>query len=143
MYVCIDQRHGPAVLLRERCATTALEFALIAPVLCSLIFGALELGLNLWTKNALQLTAAITARCISLGSCSTPASFAVQTAETWAIPNIITASDVSYTTTGNCNGGAGTYAQVTINCNYWGAGLLPSPFSNLTLSVSACYPMVS
>lgn len=124
-----------------RRATTAVEFALVAPVLFVLIFGALELGLVWWTKNALQVTAAMTARCTALASCSDPVSYAVSSASTWAMPTLITKSDVTYATNTTCYGGADVYAKVTIASSFLGGVLLPPPLSNLSFSVSACYPM--
>lgn len=130
-----------ALSYKERVASTAVEFAIVLPVLFTLIFGAAEQGLLWWTKNSLQLTAALTARCLALGSCTDPSSFAVSSASTWTLPNSITASDVSYATDTSCYSGTNLYAKVTINCPFWGENILPPPFSNFIFSVSACYPM--
>lgn len=141
MYAC-TKVVTKIVKLLDRNATAALEFALVAPVLFVLMFGTLELGLVWWTKNALQVTAAMTARCISLASCSDPVSFAVNSAGTWATSTSINRSDVTYTTNSSCYGGAAVYAKVTINCVFWGGSILPPPLSNLNIAVSACYPML-
>ena len=127
----------------DRKAVTALEFALVAPVVLVLIFGSLELGLIWWTKNALQMTAAITARCVALGSCADPGSFAVNYASNWALSRLISVSNVTYTTNGACYGSSKVYAMVTIDCEFWADSLLPPPIPNLSFSVSACYPMAS
>lgn len=135
-------RHAERSLARDRRGSTALEFALVAPVLFIFIFGALELGLIWWTRNALQVTAALTARCVALGSCSNPAAFAVSSAGTWALPNLISESDVTFTSNGACYNGSTAFAKVTITCEFWSGSILPPPLGDLTFSVSSCYPMV-
>lgn len=132
-------------LVNDRRGLTALEFALVAPVLFMLIFGAFELGLTWWTRNALQVTADMTARCVALGSCSNPAAYAVSSAGTWALSNLISTSDVTFTTNGACyNGSTSTaFAKVTITCKFWSGSILPPPLGNMTFSVSSCYPMVA
>jgi Flp pilus assembly protein TadG len=129
--------------LRRDCrAVAALEFAIVAPMFFVILLGGLELGLLEWTKNALQLTAAVTARCVALGSCADPNSYATATAGQWIMGNVI--SSVTYTPNTSCYAEGGTvYAKVTIDCRFWAGGVLPPPFSNVVLSVSACYPMVS
>jgi Flp pilus assembly protein TadG len=139
----IEMRRRLAVIRADRRAVTALEFAFLAPVLFMLLFGATELGLVWWTKNALQVTAALTARCVALGSCSNPASFAVSSATAWALPDLISASDVTSATSKSCYGAADVFAEVTITCEFWGGSFLPAPLSNLTFSVTSCYPMAS
>lgn len=124
-----------------RTASAALEFALVLPVLFALIFGATELGLIWWTKNSLQLTAALAARCIALNSCSDPVSFVTSNLRLWEVPGSVSASDVTYTTHGACNNDTKLFAKITIVYSFWGAGMLPPPFSSVPLSVSACYPM--
>lgn len=132
-------------LVRDRRGLTALEFALVAPVLFMLIFGAFELGLTWWTRNALQVTAAMTARCVALGSCTDPAAFAVSSAGNWALPNLISVSDVTFTTNAACYNASDptVFAKVTITCEFWSGSILPPPLGNMTFKVSSCYPMVT
>lgn len=134
-------RLGRKLSFGDRRGVTAIEFALVAPVLFILIFGALELGLIWWTKNALQVTAALTARCVALGSCTDPTAFAVNSASGWAESNLISVSDVAYSTNASCSGSYNVFAEVTITCSFWATHLLPPPLSDMTLTVSACYPM--
>ena len=41
-------------LCRERCAIAALEFALLAPILVSLVLGIIEIGRYMWITNTIQ-----------------------------------------------------------------------------------------
>jgi Flp pilus assembly protein TadG len=132
----------------ERRGSTAVEFAIIAGVMLPLLFGTVDLGLLMWTLNALQSTAALTARCVAIGSslCSAgPAQFAVAAAGQWIVPNIISAGQVTINTAAtSCNGAAGSlgpFVTVAIVSSYWGFGVLPAPFAATTMQVSACFPM--
>jgi Flp pilus assembly protein TadG len=131
-------------LRRQRGGSTAVEFAIIAAVLLPLLFGTLDLGLLMWTSNALQATAAMTARCVALSSslCSAnPAQYAVTTAQRWILPNIITTAGVTINATAtSCNGTAGAFVTVAISSSYWAANILPPPFAATTLSVRSCFP---
>jgi Flp pilus assembly protein TadG len=136
----------PRRWLRRDChGTTAVEFALIAGVLLPMLFGILGLGFLMWTHNALQSTAALTARCVAIGSslCSpNPAQFAVNTAEQWIVPNIITTGQVTINNAAaSCNGAVGSFVTVTITSSYWAADILPQPFAATVLQVSACSPV--
>lgn len=52
----------------DRDGATAVEFALIAPVLLLIVGAVLGLGLAFWTRSALQQAATETARCVAIGS---------------------------------------------------------------------------
>jgi Flp pilus assembly protein TadG len=126
---------------------TAIEFALVAPALLTLTFGALDLGLLFWAKAGLQSVAALTARCGATGytwgttsctSAATTSSYAVTTAGSTVMSGIISSSDVSVTSAATtCNSVSGKFFVVTITCPYFSG--LPPPFSGYTLSVTACY----
>jgi Flp pilus assembly protein TadG len=123
---------------RDCRGTTALEFAVIASVLLPMLFGTIELGLLMWTHNALQSTATLTARCAALGSCTNPAQFAVSTAGHWVVSGVITARNVTVNAAAtSCNGTAGSFVTVAISSSYW---VLPQPFLAPTLRVAACFP---
>ena len=72
---------APRQWFRSDCqGTTAVEFAVIASVLLPMLFASLSLGFLMWTHNALQSTATLSARCVALGSslcAANPAQFAV------------------------------------------------------------------
>src|SRR5438477_13162998 len=53
-------------LVRDRRASTAVEFALAAPALFLFMFGIIQVGYALWMQNALDYSVAAAARCASL-----------------------------------------------------------------------------
>ncbi len=121
-----------------------LEFAITAGIFLSLVVGGIDVGLLWWAKNALQVSATMTARCMALGSCADPTSYAVQMVGNWTVSGAITASDVTLSTASQCYGTGGTYtrfAMVTITSPFW-AGL-PPPLPHIALQASACYPAQS
>jgi Flp pilus assembly protein TadG len=61
-----------ATIWRDNRGTTALEFALTAPVFFLFIFGIIEFGLLLWTQLGLQHGAEMAARCASVNSTLCP-----------------------------------------------------------------------
>jgi Flp pilus assembly protein TadG len=132
-------------LLRDCRGTTAVEFAVIAGVLLPMLFGSLSLGFLMWTYNALQSTAALTARCVALGSSLCPPGqakqFAADTAQQWIVPGIVNAKHVAIDTNAtSCNGAAGSFVTVTIPSSFWASNILPPPFAAVSLQVSACFP---
>lgn len=134
-----------AALIRHRRGTVALEFAIVANVLVLLLTGAIGAGLLWWTANGLQTAAALTARCAALGSCADAQSFAVATAGDWTFAGIITAGDVTAVTGPACNS-SGTpqqFVTITIVAPFWAGVPLPAALSNISLSVSSCFPIPS
>jgi len=128
-------------LATQRQATTTVEFALVGGMMMLTTFGTLDLGLLLWTQNALQSTAALAARCAAIASplCPDVPNYAVSMANGWTMPGIIAANNVTVASVGTCNGATGTFQKVTITSSFW-ANILPPPFPNQTLTATACYP---
>ena len=128
-------------LATQRQATTTVEFALVGGIMMLATFGTLDLGLLLWTQNALQSTAALAARCAAIASplCPNVPNYAVSMANAWTMPGLIAANNVTVTSVGTCNGATGTFQKVTITSSFWG-NILPPPFPNQTLTATACYP---
>ena len=54
--------------------TTAIEFALVAPIFMMFLFGTIEFGRLLWTEQALQETAIAGARCMAIAQGTTQSS---------------------------------------------------------------------
>jgi Flp pilus assembly protein TadG len=81
---------APAGLLRDRRGATAVEMALICPVLLSLILATIEIGRLGWTQAALQFAVEEAARCASIRKdlCSGPAQTASYAATRAAVPQI-------------------------------------------------------
>lgn len=131
----------------DRAGATSVEFALVASGFVLLLIGGLQIGLLWWTENAMQITAALTARCAALGSCTDPASYAASLAGDWTAPGAVTAADVtvSAAASSSCHGASGGYGRftmVTITSEPW-SGVLVGPLSGKRLTVSACYPSPS
>lgn len=130
---------------KDRRGVAAIEFALVAPTLLMLTWGAIEVGLLVpWVKGGLQSVAGIAARCGAVGSpdCANVKAYAVGLAGSWVIPGVISTMDVTTESAAKtCNGMAGKFYVVTIACPYFASGILPPPLGSQTITVSACYPM--
>jgi len=131
-------------LARDTAATTALEFGIIGNVLVLLLFAGIEIGGMIWTQATLQVVAAETARCAALGTCTSPASFAVSKATAELGFAMITTSNVyvasSPTSSHPCGSvTSGAYEVVTITSSYW-LGNLVYPIAAKTQTATACFP---
>jgi Flp pilus assembly protein TadG len=146
------RRFRTSSIRRDKTATTALEMALVLPVLLTILLGGLEIGLMWWTDGTLQSVAALTARCASIGTtaCSDPAAYAASMARTW-LPTvtIVTSAEATQSSPANftvtvatattCKGATGTFKTVTISASTW-AGVILYPLRGGTDTLTACYP---
>lgn len=145
------ERHS---LAPARDGATAVEFALVLPMFLMLVFGAIEFGRLLWTKEALQETAIAGARCVAIAQGSNPTSspcaasgsysaasaknYIRQVAGGWglSLPN----SGINPDPAGS--GGCAGLSQVTLTSTF--TSVVPSLVllnaGGITLSASACYP---
>ena len=126
-----------------------MEFAIVVVPLLLLLFGAIESGRLLWTRQALQETAITAARCIGIkqASCapsgsydSTTTSTYVQTiAAQWSVA--IPAAGITLNANTSCSGVA-NFAQVTLAYTFQTAvpGLLGSFSGGVPVSATACFP---
>lgn len=119
---------------RDNRGTTALEFALTAPVFFLFIFGIIEFGLLLWTQIGLQHGAEMAARCASVDSTLCPnsnpgaiTSYAAQQAFGLALPS----QTFTYSTPACGN-------QVSASHAFQFPAILN--LSPLTLTAQACFP---
>lgn len=132
-----------------RSGSTGMEFALIALPLMILVFGGVELGRLMWTRNALQQTAVATARCMGvhqkpcvLGTVVDSAkSVAYATNHALGFSVTIPSTGVAVTPSGTCGGQSG-FALVTLTLVFRTAvpALLPTLGTGSTLVTSACFP---
>ncbi len=130
-------------LLHDRRGAAALEFAIVSLAFFPICFAIIELGLMLWTQNALQATANMTARCVAIASpaCSgSPSGYAVTQAQTWLNAGILTSSGVTVATATTCSTAPGTMVKVTLTSSFLSGLPLPPPFNGISLSAVACYP---
>ncbi len=135
------RRAGPGL---GRAGTTALEFALAAPVLMTLMFGGFELGRLQWTWQAMQLAGDQTARCVAIGysACATPSTYAVNTAKIFGAAALTAANVAVDTTSSNaCTPPAGnTQVMVKLTLTFTGPFTALSPALTHTLVTTSCYP---
>jgi|SRR5712671_5549460 len=120
-------------ICRDVRGTTAVEFAITAPIFFMLLFGLIEGGLVLWTQLGLQHGAEMAARCASIntstcGSVSGIQNHAVQQAFGLSLsPSIFT---VTTPACGNQVSASYSYQFIT---SYFG---IPS----LALNAQSCFP---
>ncbi len=115
-----------------RQGATAVEFALVAPVLFLIIFGGVEFGVLLWTQSALHFAVQEAARCASVtpSTCGTAAQIATYAASETTGLNI--SSSAFTVTTPSC----GHKVTASYNYTFVASGLLPfTP----TLTAQACF----
>jgi Flp pilus assembly protein TadG len=142
-------------LYHARRGVTALEFAVVAPVLIMLMFGTMEFGRLLWTMQGLQMTAAQAARCMGIlaSSCASggayssdnTTSYIENAASAWGIT--LTDSNLTLLTRDSDNTACApatttlTVSEVTITYTFQTVipGLL-SMLSSNALQGHACFP---
>lgn len=113
--------------------TTAVEFALLAPALFMILFGAVEFGRLLWTQAALHFAVEEAARCASVtpSVCGTSAQTTAYAAN--AATPLTIASTAFTSTTPSC----GHQVSASFNYQFVVTGLFPfTP----TLTAQACFP---
>jgi Flp pilus assembly protein TadG len=130
-------------------AATAVEFGMIALPLFLFLFGIMELGRAMWTREALQQSAIAGARCIGLVqtacgtagvySSSQSATYVQAQAAAWAIP--LTSSNITVSNAASCAGVAG-FSQVVITYTFKTVVpvMIPSLAAGIPLSATACFP---
>lgn len=127
----------------DRRGTTAVEFALLAPVFLSMLMWIVEGGRMLWMKQSVAEVAFSTARCMSVSTaCDTATkqkTYAVTRAAGYG-QTVLSANVVSVANT-TCNGVAGM-SQVTVTAAFNSpvAKMLPMLPTNIT--ALGCYPKI-
>jgi Flp pilus assembly protein TadG len=120
-------------LVLDRRGSVGVEFALVAPALCMVIYGAMEFGRMAWTQSALNFAVEEAARCASVtpSVCGTSTQIATYAASEIA-PGYVPASAFTGTT-------AACGHQVTASFAY--PFVATGLFSMTpTLSATACFP---
>jgi Flp pilus assembly protein TadG len=145
----------PRSLVTASGGATAIEFALVAPMFLMLVFGSIEFGRLLWTKEALQETAIAGARCVAIAQgsgqnkspCASGGSYSSTTADSyiqtvasgWGLT--VPTSGIALYPTGNSSACTGL-SQVTLT--YLFNSVVPQlvrlSSSGIALTASACYP---
>ena len=120
-------------LVADRNGSTAVEFALVAIALCTVLYGSMEFCRLVWTQSALNFAVQEAARCASVtpATCGTSAQITTYAANEIA-PNYVPASafTASTSTCGHLVSASFVYPFVV-------KGLMPSA---PTLAAAACFP---
>jgi Flp pilus assembly protein TadG len=143
-------------LLAGACGgSTAVEFALVLPMFLMLVFGGIEFGRLLWTKQALQETAIAGARCMAIAQGSTKTespcasgssysatstkSFIQTVANGWGVS--VPTSGIALYPTGNTTACTGL-SQVTLTSTFTSVApsLVQLAAGGTTLTATACFP---
>jgi Flp pilus assembly protein TadG len=138
----LPRRLGP-----DERGTSALEFALVVPVLFLLIFSLLEADFALFNFQQIQAVASDTARCIAIGSnlCSSGAAgYAINMSAPGHAVGGLTASMIQSNTNATC-GGQSNMTKVTIAYPLAAAlplNFIPSFMNGYTLTGIGCFPTI-
>ncbi len=120
-------------LMRDRRGNVGVEFALVAPALCMVIYGAMEFGRMAWTQSALNFAVEEAARCAAItpttcGTSSQTATYAANEIATGYVP-------------------ASAFTGSTATCGHQVTASYAYPFvatglfsMTPTLTATACYP---
>lgn len=123
--------------LRSTLGTTAVEFAMTAPVFFALLFGMIDGGRLIWTQVGLQYAVEMGARCASLQTEENPSACPGGNVEQFAANQAVglnLPASVFKVSTGVCGG-----TQVAANYNFtFVAGYFGGP--SLALSAQSCFP---
>ena len=118
--------------LFDRVGATAVEFAILGPLLLVLLIGIIEFGRMLWVENALQYAVAQAARCMTVDT-----SVCGSTRETQDFA--ASSSGMSFPTSIFLVGPAACGNKVTASYPFtFAAGLFPYA---ITLDAQSCYPV--
>ena len=124
-------RRGARCLPGAREGATAVEFALLAPVMFTLILGGMEFGRMMWTLAGLNFSVQEGARCWAVGVCASSgaaASFAAAAAPQLGFPTSTFTATVQ-----TC----GCQIKASDNFRFVAKGYFPV---NPTLTATACFP---
>lgn len=135
--------------LRSRRGVSAVEFALLAPVLMLFGLGTLEYGRLAWTQEALEAAAAAGARCMGVlaSDCAAGGAYSAANAKTYIVNQaanwkLTLTPDTITTTRPTTCAGVDKFSTVAITYKFETVlPLLVTTLANgINLSVSACYP---
>jgi Flp pilus assembly protein TadG len=115
----------------DRSGATAIEYALVMPLLAMMILGGIWAGLLTFSVSSLQMATQSAARCFAVNTsqCGTPSSAQTFAQTRYAGPNISPVFTASY---GGC--GHTVAAQANFDLN-----IVPG-ISTIPLTATACYP---
>jgi len=135
--------------LRDRRASTAVEFALCCLAVVLIVVGFLEYGRLVWAFEVLQEAATEGARCMGLraASCASGGNYSASNTQNYIVSLAssrgvtITTAMVTLDNAATC-GGASGFSSVTINDSFTtvAPALLKPLASGLAVHATACFP---
>jgi Flp pilus assembly protein TadG len=143
------RRSFPSALYRAQGGNVAIEFALVLPMFLALVFGTVEYGRLQWTRQALQETATVGARCMAIpqSACASGGSYSPANTTTyiqgvakdWGLT--IPSANITLTPNATCGGTTG-FSEVSIATTF--TSVVPKivllAAGGTALSATACYP---
>lgn len=118
---------------RSERGSSAVEFALVAPALVTMLFGVFEFGRAIWTQGLLDYAVEQASRCASINSTSCGSNSAIATfASQQTTPLNLPASIFTATTIACGHSVTASYAF-----QFVASALLPF---NITLTSQSCFP---
>ncbi|MGH7054362.1 MAG: TadE/TadG family type IV pilus assembly protein [Stellaceae bacterium] len=142
-------RPARGTLRRAEGGNVAIEFALVFPMFLALVFGTIEYGRLLWTREALQETATVGARCMAMSysACASGGSYSAAdttiyiqgVASLWGLT--IPSGNITLNTNATCGGTTG-FSAVSITTTFTSAvpKIVLLPAGGTALNATACYP---
>lgn len=129
-------------LRQDSKGVASLEFALVGSTFMFLMVFVIETGMVFWIKNAFEVAASQTARCLANSgtACSNSRTYAQNLLDTWGVNALVPQFNITVTPGTSCSRTVGTYTSVTINTTTDLAWLIP-PLNTIVLTSTACYPM--
>jgi len=119
----------------QSAGTSAVEFALMAPVLCALMLGVIEGGRVMWVTNQLQTAVEDAAHCGVVNSTTCPTTQMIQAYAVSQVNGFAVTASQFYVTNTTC--GLKVTATVPYTGLFFGASISP------TLTASFCQPKMA
>lgn len=125
----------------------AVEFALVALVMMTWIFGMMEIARAYWTYQIIQQVAIQGARCMGVlsSSCATAGAYSASAAKTYMATQAsnlgltLPTTDITVTRPASCASTTG-FSQVSISYNFkTNVPVLIPSLSSVTLTATSCY----
>ncbi len=134
--------------LGDESGASAVEFAMVVPMLVFVILGILEFGQYLWTSSILQQTAVQTARCMGVlqSQCASggvySSSGSLGYGQTVAAGYGLGLGGSNFTLSNNANcAGVSGFSQVTVSYRFFAmVPVVTAMVGGLPLTATACFP---
>jgi Flp pilus assembly protein TadG len=135
-------------LLDAQGGGSAVEFAMLIPLLLLVIFGILEFGQYLWTSSVMQQTAVQTARCMGVlqSQCASSGVYSSSNSQSYGqtvaagYGLALATSNFTLSKSASCAGVTG-FSQVTVTYRFYASvPVVTAMLGGLPLTATACFP---